>query len=660
MKTFRLSLLLFFSLFFSFSSMSQTDAKTFELNDLQELSKFSQPLISPDGKYVAVVVSKPDWKSAKNKQTLYLISLADGSIRKLSSQRESLSEVHWAPLGDRLGFVAKDMKTKHTQVFVMPMNGGDALQITQSKTGIEEFSWSPNGKSIAFVAQDTIPNPKAIKHNEDGFRVSDNNFLVRRIPQAWHLWMVSAQGGQAKRLTKGSWSLETDQGSISRLAWAKDGRSIAFQQFPDVWEGNAFHSVIARVDTAAIKIDTLVCALGSSSPAYSADGKILAFARARQGDLNNGQAVYVLKQGKTEDLTAQLAHNINHYSWLPNQNALLLAADKGTQSVFWIQKLDGSLKQLDLGALNPSTRYSVSDNGLIAFNASRSDKAQEVYVYDSKTAKTRVLTHFNRFVQHRHLGKSEAVEWKLKAFHEDGVLTYPPSFEKGKKYPLVLLIHGGPESASTLGFSPLAQLLAAEGFLVFQPNYRGSTNLGDAYQHAIYRNTGKGPGQDVMAGLKKLIERGIVDESRIGVTGWSYGGYMTSWLIGNYPDVWKAAVSGAALNDWVADYTVSYYQKGDLYFFGGSPWVKKYWKIWREQSPIAYATKVKAPTLIMGDVGDPNVPLINGYQLFHALRDNGVEVEFYAYPVDTHFPHDIVRATDVYRRWVGWMVKYLK
>ena len=201
--------------------------------------------------------------------------------------------------------------------------------------------------------------------------------------------------------------------------------------------------------------------------------------------------------------------------------------------------------------------------------------------------------------------------------------------------------------------------MAAAGFVVFQPNYRGSINLGDAYQHAIYRDTGDGPGKDVMAGLSAVEKLGFVDESRIGVTGWSYGGYMTTWLTGHY-DVWKAAVSGAALTDWVMDYTISYYQKGDLYFFGGSPWSKKYHDIWRAQSPIAYAHNVKAPTLIMGDVGDPNVPLVNSYEWYHALKDNGVEVKFYAYPADTHFPHDIVRTTDVYKRWVGWMIQHLK
>ena len=198
------------------------------------------------------------------------------------------------------------------------------------------------------------------------------------------------------------------------------------------------------------------------------------------------------------------------------------------------------------------------------------------------------------------------------------------------------------------------------GFFVFQPNYRGSINLGDAYQHAIFRDTGEGPGKDVMAGLKKIEQLGLIDTSKIGISGWSYGGYMTSWLNGKYPDKWKAALEGAALNDWVMDYTIAFYQTFDLYFFGGSPWVKKYWKIWREQSPIIFASRVKAPTLILGDVGDPNVPIINSYEMYHALRDNGVVTEFYAYPVDTHFPHDIVRTTDVYKRWIEWMEKYVK
>jgi dipeptidyl aminopeptidase/acylaminoacyl peptidase len=279
---------------------------------------------------------------------------------------------------------------------------------------------------------------------------------------------------------------------------------------------------------------------------------------------------------------------------------------------------------------------------------------------DSVNAKPRRLTNLNAFVDKLALGRTESIEWHgPDGFHEDGALTMPVGYRGGQTYPLVLVIHGGPEAASTVKFSPLPQLLAAAGFVVFQPNYRGSTNLGDAYQHAIFRDTGDGPGRDVMAGLSAVQKLGMVDDRHIGVSGWSYGGYMTTWLTGHYP-LWKAAVSGAALTDWVMDYTASYYQTGDTYFFGGSPWSAKYRDIWREQSPIAYAHNVTAPTLIMGDVGDPNVPLVNSYEWYHALRDSGVPVEFYAYPVDTHFPKDIVRSTDVYRRWVGWMTAHLK
>jgi len=394
-------------------------------------------------------------------------------------------------------------------------------------------------------------------------------------------------------------------------------------------------------------------------PAATDDG-VFAYVRARGGDLNNGYAVYVHKAGATFDATRDLARNINAYAWLPDGKSLLLVGDIGARSAFWMQPLAGPAQRLELGEVHPNGRPSVAPSGTVAFVASTPDHPGELYVMDSTSAAPRRLTDLNAFVSERKLGKSAEVTWTGSGgFHEDGILTYPADYVAGNKYPLVLEIHGGPEGASTLSFSPLTQLLAAKGFLVFQPNYRGSINLGDKYQHAIYRDTGEGPGKDVMAGLAAVEKLGIVDHDRIGVTGWSYGGYMTSWLIGHY-QVWKAAVSGAALTDWVMDYTIAFYQHGDLYFFGGSPWVKEYWDIWRDQSPIQYARAVTTPTLIMGDQGDPNVPIVNSYELYHALEDNGVTTEFYVYPVNKHFPHDIVHETDIFRRWVGWMEKYLK
>jgi dipeptidyl aminopeptidase/acylaminoacyl peptidase len=284
-----------------------------------------------------------------------------------------------------------------------------------------------------------------------------------------------------------------------------------------------------------------------------------------------------------------------------------------------------------------------------------------VYYLASPSTAVRKLTNFNSATEALHLGAMREVTWAGPGgYAEDGMFTTPPDFTPAKRYPLAVYVHGGPQGADTLTFDSLGQLLAARGFVVFQPNYRGSTNLGDAYQHAIYRDGGDGPGKDVMAGVATVLKLGFVDASRMTVSGWSYGGYMTSWLSGHYP-VWKAAVAGAALNDYPLDYTISWYQEGDAAdFFGGGPYDSRTQSMWIEQSPLSYAARVKAPTLIMGDVGDANVPIINSYEMYHALKDHGVTVQFIAYPVDMHFPGDPVRETDVDRRWIAWLAKYVR
>ena len=650
-----------FALTLPLSAHADATASTFQLSDLQKIVNLGEPQISPDGKRIAVVVSTPDWKADKSKQEIDLVDSASGARRMLTWKREGISSPRWSPDGTRLAFIADDAETKQGQLFVMPMDGGDAQRITDIKRGVDSFSWSPDGKQIAFVSEDEPANAKAIKEHDDAFQVTDNHFLTREALTPWHLWLVPSAGGAAKRLTQGSYSLQTDQqDDTPQPAWSRDGRSIAFVRFPGPYWGPSFHSVIAAVDANGGEPHTLVSDEGSANVTYALDSDQFAFVRPRNGDQNNGNAVYVTTGGNTRDVTQALARNLNGYAWLPRGKSLLLAAEDGTHSVLWEQPLSGAAKKLDLGEVEAGADVSVSKTGALAFIGSTTAHPGELYVMDSVSAKPRRLTNLNTFVDSLALGRTESVEWQEPdGFHEDGALTYPVGYQRGQAYPLVLVIHGGPEAASTVRFSPLPQLLAAQGFVVFQPNYRGSTNLGDAYQHAIFRDTGVGPGNDVMAGVAAVQKLGIVDAQRIGVSGWSYGGYMTTWLTGHYP-IWKAAVSGAALTDWVMDYTVSYYQTGDTYFFGGSPWMAKYKDIWREQSPIAYAHNVTAPTLIMGDVGDPNVPLLNSYEWYHALRDNGVPVEFYAYPVDTHFPKDIVRTTDVYRRWVGWMTQHLK
>jgi dipeptidyl aminopeptidase/acylaminoacyl peptidase len=270
------------------------------------------------------------------------------------------------------------------------------------------------------------------------------------------------------------------------------------------------------------------------------------------------------------------------------------------------------------------------------------------------------LTDFNAAVTHLNLGRVATVGWESPdGFHEAGVLTYPPGYVAGKRYPLVLRIHGGPTETSEAAFEPFYQLAAAHGYLVFAPNYRGSSNLGSAFEHAVFNDASEGPGNDVMAGVTAVEKLGIVDESRIGVSGWSYGGQLTSWMIGHY-QIWKCAVTGAAVNDLVVDYTIADDIDADRVSFSDSPFTGNELAAWQRQSPITYFKDIHAPLLLLGNVYDVRVPIVEQYEMYHALRDNGVPVQFFAYPSGGHLPRGPVRLADAYRRWLAWFDRYLR
>jgi dipeptidyl aminopeptidase/acylaminoacyl peptidase len=348
---------------------------------------------------------------------------------------------------------------------------------------------------------------------------------------------------------------------------------------------------------------------------------------------------------------------------MPDGQSLLVGARDGARNSIWHQPLSGSPKKLDLGNLEARTGYGpveldIGTGGEIAFTATTSQQPTELYWLDSVDDEPRKLTSFNDGIRALDLGKSEVIGWETdNGMQANGILTYPPDFDARQIYPLVLKIHGGPMSGSTLRFDDLSQLLAAQGFVVFAPNYRGSDNLGAEFQAAIIHDAGAGPGRDVMAGLEEVKKLGFVDESRIGVSGWSYGGYMTSWLIGNYPDTWRAAMAGAPVTDYVDQYALADLNNWFANGFNNLPWSPEAQAEWREQSPIAHVYRATTPTLIMCDTGDLRVPITESYKLYHALDDNNVPVEFIAYPVPGHFPDDPVHSRDVYRRWVDWMAE---
>ena len=643
-----------------------------ELNDYAKITSVSDPQISPDGRSIVFVVSRPNLEQDRSDRELVLIDIATGAQQVLTYERKEVGSPRWSPNGDRLAFVAADGTGKDAkpQVFVLPMTGGEARKITDALNGIEQLAWRPDGKEIAYVTSDEPENKKEIEKHHDAFEAGDNDFLATEAALPSHIWILPAEGGKARRLTSGAWSLPKSappSSPASPISWSPDGKWLLFtrQEYPHQGDADLTTLQMLNVETGEIRKLTKHDKFESFG-LFSPDGSHVAYWYPRDGDPNNENEILVTQTtgGDGSDATRSIDHDLMRAIWMPDGNSLLVGGHDGTQTSLWVQPLAGAAKKLPLGDISPSWLFwvdaFVGRKGEIAFTGSTPTQPSELYYMAPANDKPRRLTDFNREIASLALGKAERFEWKgPDGFQEDGVLFYPPDFQKDHKYPLVLIIHGGPQASTTTQFSFLPQLMATHGFVVFSPNYRGSDNLGNAYQRAIWNDAGDGPGRDVIAGIDALKKRSFIDTSKIGVTGWSYGGYMTSWLIGHY-QIWKAAVAGAPVTDLYDEYNLADGNVSARYSFKGSPYMGENLKDYRAQSPITYAAQMKTPTLILHDTGDARVTITQGYSLYHALKDNGVPVKFIVYPVAGHFPGDPVRAMDVDRRWVEWMDQYLK
>lgn len=638
------------------------------LDDFAKIVSVSSPAISHDGTRIAAVISRVNMKDDRHDTQLVLIDAKTGAQQPLTFDRLGIGDPLWSPDDGRIAFLAeaetgKD-KAKKGQVWVISMAGGEARKITDAPQGVEQFAWSPDGASIAYASPDP-PDQKAIEQKEDSFEMGDDGLFTSAAPRPQHIWIVKSDGTGNRRLTSGTWSLPESAPNVGGpppLSWSRDGRWIVFPRRANPSIGDADESTIWAVDAQNGQLRKLTThERFENDPLFSPDGSEVSYVFPFNGKPGNFTHVFVTPAsgGDGSDATASLDLDVNGAKWMPDGKSILVESEEGARRYLWIKDLQGGAKKLSLGDLEPGA-FSVGPHGEIVFVASSDDLAGELYCMDSLNGQPRKLTDVNGWMSQLALGKSEGFDWQgPNSLKEDGVVVYPVGYDASKKYPMVLEIHGGPEAASTLGFSFFSQLLAGDGFIVFSPNYRGSTNLGNAYMNAIYGDSGDGPGRDVMAGIAALEKHASVDESRIGVSGWSYGGYMTTWLIGHY-HIWKTAVAGAPVTDFVNQYDWADNNVGRKYIYSGSPWTGNNMAKYREASPITYVGDVTTPLLLLHDVRDPRVSITNSFEYFHALRDRGQPVKFIAFPVVGHFPPDPVHQLQVDKAWSGWMVEHLK
>ena len=648
---------------FSFAASGVSQSRRFSADDLTKIVRVGDQQISPDGKTISIVVGRANLKDDRWDSEIDFVDLATKELRVMTRDRLGAGSVRWSPTGDRIAYLAQDSEKK-AQIYVMPVHGGESVQVTHSKTPVTVLAWRPDGQALAFAAADDEPERKDEAKFEDAFEVGNNSYLERAAARSVHLWTVTV-GGQAKRLTSGSWSLPVHMapsGPPSAIAYTPNGREIVFVKAESPITGEADTARLQIVDVATGAVRALTkSAVTEGNPVLSPDGTVVAYGSSRDGKRGNEETVFVapMTGGAGRDVAAGLDRGISGSAWMPDGKALLVSANDGTTVGYWVQPLDGPAKRVAMGPLCPSPAMNVGKDGAVALTATDATHPPELF-YMARVGDAPVqMTHLQTATDGMTLGRQETLTWKSDKLEVDGVLTYPPDYVAGKKYPMVLYIHGGPTATSLETFSTAAQILAAQGWLVLEPNYRGSNNEGNAFETAIVNDASAGPGRDIIAGVKAVEARGIVDEKQIAVSGWSYGGQMTAWMIGNYPEVWRAAVAGAPVTDLVDQYSLSDNNVERVEHYGPSPFVGDNLKSYAVQSPISYAWRVKAPTLIMSDVGDWRVTTTQAYKLFHALKDNGVTVKFVAFPVPGHSPADPVRSRDVWRRWTGWLTQYL-
>ena len=632
---------------------SQGSKSIFKPLDVFSLEWAVNPQISPDASQIIYKRSGFDIMNDTSKGNLWILNADGTSHRKLTSREVNESKATWSPDGNRIAFVSNTKEG--SEIYMYWVLTGQIAKLSQLEMPPGNITWSPDGKLIAFTMFKSEKLPVVIKmpQKPKGANWAKPARITNRLkheadgrgylkPGFTHIYTIPSQGGTPEQITSGNYN------HTGTLSFSPDSKSIYFSaNRVEDWEYDFRNSEVYNVNIHTKIIKVLTSQKGPDfSPKVSPNGKKIAFLGFKDNvQTHQNRVLYLMNSnGKNRTtISGNFDNSISNIVWDSSGNGLYFTYDeKGNSKVAYISlsgkvtKLADNLGGTTIGRPYASGSFSVAKNGTIVYTHTRPEYPSELAVIKDKES-SKLITNLNEdLLSRRVLGKTEEV-WYTSSFDGrkiQGWLVKPPFYDSRKKYPLLVENHGGPILNYGDRFTSEIQLYAADGYVVFYPNPRGSTSYGEEFANLLYNNY---PGQDyndVMDGVDYLVKKGVVDNNKLFVTGGSAGGIMTAWMIGKNKR-FRAAVVVKPVMNWISKTLVA-----DNYFgyansrYPGQPWenFETYWKF----SPLSLVGNISTPTMVMVGMDDLRTPPSEAKQLYHALKLRKIETVLVEIPGASH------------------------
>lgn len=618
----------------------------------------SEPRISPDGKLVAFTVATRSKKGDHPERAIWLSRNSEPATR-FSGGESHDHDLRWSPDGTRLLFLSNRKDKEKDGIYLVPVNGGEAQRLGELEGNLSSPQWSPDGATIAVLRTDEDSEEEKKRKKDD----KDDPVVFEEDAHNTRLWLVDADSGKARCLTFG-------KRSVWSHAWTPDGKKIVFVTTPLNTINAIFQKTQLWQMPATGGIATLIgefMPIPGSPVVREVNGEqvVALSASDHRNDPSSSVWTIPIAGGKAVNLLPGYKGAVQELIPDPaSPDGLVVRIVEGTHGRIYKLSAGGG----DLVPITPEplaetgTIFSepavASDGRTLTCVWTSSDQPEEVYRVDE--GRSTALTSFGAAFKDR-LAPGEVVQWQsADGVTIEGILIRPRGYEDGKRYPLLVQVHGGPswqwEDRVNLNWHDWGQMLASRGYAVLLPNPRGSTGYGSDFEKLLQDDVGGGESRDLVAGAEAMVERGIADPDRLAIGGWSWGGYLTAWTI-TQTQIFKAAIMGAGLANLISDHGAGDIPEANTAFYPGHPYT--HWDLYAERSPLRAVTNVTTPTLILHGDNDARVSPTQGLEYYRALQVLGVPVRFVRYPREGHSIQERNHQLDLMRRIVDWLAKYV-